>query len=110
MSGAKDGPNPFVRGSGMTSDQIRRAPAGALYLWPTRASLSYINALKCHLGRPELEVSTLQILDEGGRRILGRSRSPIAIILDHACEPTVRQNSVLFELRLLIRARAGVRA
>jgi hypothetical protein len=87
------------RNTGATTEQMKQAPRDALYIWPNRHSLDYANALAHHLGRDDLEITSLQILDDGGMRLRGRRFS--AYIVDHACEPTNRQFDTLDRLRQL---------
>jgi hypothetical protein len=81
---------------------MKDAPHGALYIWVHRHSLAYANALAAHLGRTDLEITAVHILDEGGRRLHGLNL--LAIIVDHAANLTDRQFDVLEKFRDLIRA------
>lgn len=68
---------------GRTSEQIRRAPPGAIFIWPTPFSLSYAQHLARHLGRPDLQIVTIGVLLEP-HRLRSLAMSPREMILDHA--------------------------
>lgn len=89
--------DPSQRGYGLTTQQMRAAPAGAIYVWPTAASLGYARALAQHLGRDDLEIVPPSILDQGGRRLRGRRIS--GLVLDHACDPNGAEHELLHEIR-----------
>ena len=55
------------RRTGITTEQLRAAPAGALYIWPTDHSLSYPAKLAREvLGRTDLEFRTAAWLARNG--------------------------------------------
>lgn len=87
------------RGNGFTTAQIKRAPLGALYIWPTHASIGYAKDLARKLGRADLEIVSPSVLDYRGQRLHGRRLS--GIVLDHACEPTEEEYDILRELRAI---------
>ena len=73
------------RGKGNTLGQMAAAPLGAVFVWPTR-DLSYPIQLAQSIGRGDLEIRGPSFLD-------GRSRGQkfVAIILDHACDPSEQE-------------------
>lgn len=85
------------RGNGFTTAQMKRAPQGALYIWPVHQSIGYAKDLAQTLGREDLEIVSPLVLDRRGERLRGRRLS--GIVLDHACEPSPEEYEVLRDLR-----------
>lgn len=85
------------RGNGFTTAQMKRAPQGALYIWPVHGSISYAKDLARRLGREDLEIVSPSVLDQRGERLRGRRLS--GIVLDHACEPSPEEYEILRDLR-----------
>lgn len=90
---------PDERGKGHTSEQMREAPRGALFIWCT-VDVRYPKALARHLGRSDLEIVSPSILSEGAYRLRGRRLS--GIIVDHAGQPNADERDLLDELRQMI--------
>lgn len=68
------------RGTGRTTDQMKRAPHGATYIWCNEVTL-YPNELARHLGRGDLRV-VVKSFATGceGRKLRGLSN----LVFDHA--------------------------
>ncbi len=89
------------RGTGRTSAQMREAPAGAIFIW-CNGQLDYPCRLAHHLGRTDLEIFGLGMLDRPDRFF---GRNSIHIVLDHAAVPSPRQRAMLAELETRCRVR-----
>ena len=68
------------RGSGRTTRQLQSAPIGAVFIVPNRNCCSYTEALARHLGRADLKIVSVDLIERpatihGGRRKL---------VVDHA--------------------------
>jgi hypothetical protein len=70
------------RGTGRTTEQLKAAPACAIYLWPVQQSVGYVRHLAHQLGRDDLEIRHIRALDEP-QRFQGLRR--LNIVVDHAC-------------------------
>ena len=81
------------RRNGFTTAQMKRAPQGALYIWPVHGSISYAKDLAQQLGREDLEIVSPSVLDQRGERLRGRRLT--GIVLDHACEPSPEEYEIL---------------
>ena len=66
------------RGTGRTTEQMRAAPEGAIYVW-VNSVLAYPKGLAHHLGRSDLEVVPESWLEP--KRVRGLTRP---VVLDHA--------------------------
>lgn len=71
------------RGMGVTTSQMRRAPRGAVYLWPEQATFGYARHLAHHLGRDDLQIMHMRALDGGGNKLRGLRMT--GLVVDHAC-------------------------
>lgn len=72
------------RRTGITTAQMQKAPAGAVFIWVT-GSLSYPKALAAALGRTDLRIESPEWLERSfGLRVPG-------LIIDHAARLTERQ-------------------
>lgn len=67
-----------MRGSGRTSQQIKDAPVGAIFVW-CNEGLSYVNALAEHLGRKDVKIVRASYYKIGYTAGLSRP-----IVIDHA--------------------------
>lgn len=77
----------MTRRTGITTEQLRTAPAGALYIWPTDHALTYPEILAREvLGRTDLEFRSTPWLLRNGP-IVSQSN----VVLDHAA--TLRLSS-----------------
>jgi hypothetical protein len=70
------------RGKGTTTQQMREAPHGALFVWPVER-LHYPRDLARTLRREDLTIVGPAAFRCGGERLFGQ-RFP-AIVIDHAC-------------------------
>jgi hypothetical protein len=61
--------------------QMRDAPKGAIYVWPTASSIIYAHDLARRLGRDDLLIRTPSIFDMGAYRLRGTRAH---VVLDHA--------------------------
>lgn len=93
------------RGQGFTTLQMRRAPNGALYIWPASGSLHYARLLAKFLGRDDLEIVNTSILERDAERLRGRTLT--GIVLDHAIEATGDELDLLRALRKRLVRRAA---
>jgi hypothetical protein len=78
-----------VRGIGTTTQQMRDAPHGALFIWPVDFSLDYPKRLARELGRIDIVVVSLGDLERPYAKLQGRVWP--AVVLDHACRLTEDQ-------------------
>lgn len=93
------------RGSGRTSDQMRAAPKGALFIWVNDRSIGYARHLAHHLGRDDLDIRPVSVLDRA-ERLLGLQFP--AVVFDHAVRITDRQGEALDRLMpSLVRGRVA---
>ncbi len=81
-----------ARRTGRTTQQLREAPPGAIYLWPVHLSLSYVKDLAQALGRGDLVCMAYRpTLLDGLRRRYGQGgwakAAPPMIVVDHATMP-----------------------
>lgn len=73
------------RGSGRTAEQMRKAPKKAIFIWCNK-HLNYPKLLARHLGREDLQIQGLSILDDSARRLHGLE--PTGVVVDHAARLT----------------------
>ena len=83
--------NESERGTGRTTQQMKEAPLGAVYIWVNHNTLWYSKDLARSIGRPDLEIVGPMWLD--GMRFLGRHLS--GIIVYHATNLTSKQWDIL---------------
>lgn len=83
------------RGSGRTTDQMRRAARGALFLWVNDRSLGYARHLAHHLGRDDLDIRPASVLDRP-EKLMGLVFPEV--VVDHAAQLTGRQGAALDRL------------
>ena len=88
------------RGNGFTTAQMRRAPQGALYIWPVHSSIGYARDLARELGRDDLVIFPPSVLEHRGELLRGCIFS--GLVLDHACEPDADEYEVLRDLRAML--------
>lgn len=69
------------RGSGRTSRQMRRAPKGAVYIWPHAATLRYARKLARFHDRDDLELLAADWLAENINALSGKT---CRVVIDHA--------------------------
>ena len=74
------------RGSGSTTNQIKNAPIGAVFVW-VNGDLTYPRRLAESLGRADIRMFSPRTVGNGALRGL---RVP-AVIVDHAADLTERQ-------------------
>ena len=77
-----------MRQSGKTTSQMLDAPQEAIYIW-CNTRLLYPKNLAKFLGRRDLEIVSISVLDDTERVARGRVFS--GIVLDHASRLTDRQ-------------------
>ena len=92
------------RGTGRTSDQLKAAPKGAVYVWVNNR-LNYPKRLALDLGREDLEIVAPSWLEYN--RFMGRIMS--GLILDHAVNLTDRQREVYEVIKHTIRGPVNAR-
>lgn len=66
---------------GTTTQQMLKAPQGAIYIWPSRTSIGYAKDLAMHLGRHDLKIESVGYLDTSHRFHGARG---VTVVLDHA--------------------------
>ena len=92
---------------GLTSSKMRSAPIGAYYVW-VNSSLYYPKALARHVGRVDLQILRPSDLSAHSlEKLLGRT--PLPIVLDHACQEMLSNEELLgyHELRRRYEAQVG---
>jgi len=90
-------PNPNVRGSGMTTYQIRNAPKRAVFIW-VNSDLSYPKTIARKENREDLRIVSPSWLSEQTWRGLELS----GVIVDHAAWLNDEQYTALENLRTRI--------
>ena len=70
------------RQTGRTTQQIKSAPIGAIYVWPFAASLIYARLLASSLGRDDLNI----IPESAFRYYRMASMRGLVAVIDHATE------------------------
>lgn len=85
--------DPDFRGRGTTTQQMREAPQGALFVWCT-SNLRYPRDLARSIWRCDLVI----VSGEGMWRHLGKRFS--AVVFDHACDPSNEENELANALRM----------
>jgi hypothetical protein len=85
------------RGSGRTTQQMKEAPHGAMFVW-CNGHLHYPRDLARALDRRDLEIVSPEQLEDD--RFRGRSLT--GIIVDHAATLHGRQFEAIRELRLRV--------
>lgn len=87
------------RGIGRTSDQMRAAPKGSLFIVPAGSGRrGYFFHLAHHLGRGDLRIESVSVLDGDFLRGL---EFP-AVVVDHGVRVTDRQGEKLDRLMPMI--------
>lgn len=91
------------RQTGRTTRQLRGAALGALFVWCNEA-VSYPKTLAADIGRHDIQIEPLSILDRG---YIVRFRGCIwsEVIIDHAARLTGEQAATLREVRPFIERR-----
>lgn len=84
------------RGTGATTKQMTEAPQGAVYFWPNHR-LAYPKGLAQHLGRDDLEIKSISLLDDG---VEGQNSR---VVIDHAAWGSM--SSRQYDLVLVLRAK-----
>lgn len=79
------------RGTGITTRSILNAPDGAVYVW-CNSDTWYPKTLAADLGRKDLKIVSQGFLDNERNYWNCRSKE---LVIDHACELTERQRTVL---------------
>lgn len=77
------------RGTGITSQQMRDAPTGAIYVWCNRHT-DYARSLARHLSRGDLKIVTPEAAD----RAIRGTRFPV--VIDHAAILPLSTLEVIF--------------
>lgn len=90
------------RQSGQTTQQLRRAARGALFIWCNEA-VSYPKILAADIGRHDIQIERLSVLDHEGDRLRGRIWPEV--IIDHAARLTEEQTATLRKVRPFIERR-----
>jgi hypothetical protein len=85
------GPQPKT---GQTTKQLRDAPPWSIFIWCNSTTVDYPRTLARRMGRDDLRVEPLSVLDEP-HRLSGHSVP--ALILDHAAHLNDRQRAT-FEM------------
>ena len=91
--------NESERGTGRTTQQMKEAPLGSVYIWVAHNSLWYAKALARAIGRHDLHIVGPMWLD--GMHFLGRHLS--GIVVDHATNLTDKQWDILRSARTRLR-------
>ena len=73
-------PSVHMRGSGMTTEQMKNAPQNAVFVWCNNV-LHYPKSLARDLGRDDLEIVPPHWLDDGER---ARGRRDLDVVYDHS--------------------------
>lgn len=87
------------RGTGRTTQQMREAPQGALFIWPFEGSLYYPKHLARSIGRDDLKIVGVDSLDNYS--LVGRTYT--GIILDHAANLSPKRHDLYLMLLPLVR-------
>ncbi len=72
------------RGDGTTTNQMRLAKPGAVFVWPLQSSLWYARDLAKSLGRNDLKIVSARWFDDDWHRDF--HKPDLHIVLDHATE------------------------
>ncbi len=76
-----------MRGTGTTTQQLKSAPEGALFIWCNNFTLNYPKSICSRINRPDIKVVGPHVLtSEGYPQLHGSQYSDI--IVDHALEGT----------------------
>lgn len=84
-----------LRGTGRTTNQMREAPVGAVYVVPGKAAPNYFQDLAKRLGRFDLMIVPTSQIDD---RFRWAGRKYTGVILDHAVKLTPAQEKVYNEM------------
>lgn len=88
------------RGTGVSTEQIRKAPLNAIYVSPHTAALAYHKNLAAHLGRQDIQHITVQRIGRGWVRGKGPETLKL-IVVDHSvweCRRSTCDSMALDEL------------
>jgi hypothetical protein len=88
------------RGTGRTTEQMRAAPIGAIFISPHAATIGYNKSLAAYIDRKDLKVVSTLWLEEGWRGV-----TLTGIVIDHAANLNDRQQNLLVEAQSRIRGR-----